>query len=306
MASERHILVPIDFSAHAETAAHLAVRIAERVGVGVKLMHVSPPSGAAVLSIEPVVVPPTLWDEVVGERVGKAEAQLAELKNSVSELDPKVSVEAEVVVGTATNEILSASESAEMIVMGSHGATGAERLFFGSVAEVVSRTARCPVLVARAREQDYDSLFERVVVGVDLGPNSEQVARLAKQFVAKGGTLEMVFVHHGPLFGSMEATADGAGQRIQAAIDEARKGAISALDELASKVRDDLVGVETFLETGRVEDVLLERAENAGLVVVGAHSRELLRERVLGTTADRVLRHSQTPVLLLPLHADEE
>jgi nucleotide-binding universal stress UspA family protein len=38
----------------------------------------------------------------------------------------------------------------------------------------------------------------------------------------------------------------------------------------------------------------------ADLIVVGAHARSNLSERILGTSADRVLRHATTPVLLIP------
>jgi nucleotide-binding universal stress UspA family protein len=48
--------------------------------------------------------------------------------------------------------------------------------------------------------------------------------------------------------------------------------------------------------------MLLEHAAgmHADLIAVGAHRRERISEKLLGTVADRVLRHSNLPVLLLP------
>ena len=57
-------------------------------------------------------------------------------------------------VGRPGAEILKALDEGppfDLVVMGSHGRTGVERLLLGSVAENVVRHARCPVLIARRR-----------------------------------------------------------------------------------------------------------------------------------------------------------
>lgn len=293
----QHILVPVDFSPASEAAARLAVGLAARVSGRVTLAHVESLPGAALLSVEPIVIPPAVWEEIAGDSRKMGQERLDKLQKDLAAETPGVTIESTVLSGSAVEVVLEAARDANFIVMGSHGATGAERLFFGSVAEAVSRQATCPVLVTRdeARHQ-----FERVVAGVDLGDASLEVAKLAKQFVAVGGTLEVVYVLGMPQGTTVEAALTGAGKKLQALIEEARERAVEAMDSLVEQVGSDVIKVVGVVETGRVEVALLARAEKAGMVVVGAHSRERLRERVLGTTADRVLRHSTVPVLLLP------
>ena len=59
-----------------------------------------------------------------------------------------------VVTGYPAEEILkvAADRKADMIVMGTHGRTGIDRIIFGSVAEKVVKTAACPVLTIKPRE----------------------------------------------------------------------------------------------------------------------------------------------------------
>jgi nucleotide-binding universal stress UspA family protein len=78
---------------------------------------------------------------------------------------------------------------------------------------------------------------------------------------------------------------------------------VRRLEDFASTLGvADSTRVETFVGSGHVIDELLERADeiDADVIVMGAHSRETLVERVLGTVADRVLRHAERPVLLVP------
>jgi nucleotide-binding universal stress UspA family protein len=46
-------------------------------------------------------------------------------------------------------------EAADLIIVGTHGRHGVERLVFGSVAQRVARLAGCPVLVVRAHQRDF-------------------------------------------------------------------------------------------------------------------------------------------------------
>ena len=69
----------------------------------------------------------------------------------VTEHFPEVQVKAEVVVGYAAEEILSLAENedADLIVMGTHGRKGIDRILFGSVAEKVVKNSSRPVLTIR-------------------------------------------------------------------------------------------------------------------------------------------------------------
>ena len=62
-----------------------------------------------------------------------------------------VEVVRQVVLGSPSHEIVksAAAEKVDLIVIATHGRTGVSRLFIGSVAERVVRTAPCPVMTIR-------------------------------------------------------------------------------------------------------------------------------------------------------------
>ena len=80
--------------------------------------------------------------------VSGAEKAMAQF---VSENFEGVETKAEVVVGYAAEEILeiAAKEEADLIVMGTHGRKGIDRILFGSVAERVVKNSHLPVLTIR-------------------------------------------------------------------------------------------------------------------------------------------------------------
>lgn len=131
----RYVLVPIDFSARSEAALHYARALAARCGARVELVHVvdSATVDGFVGHANPVV-----WQEALeGSR-----RKLIDLARG----DP-----IKVLEGRPADLIIDHAQAvkADLIVMGSLGRTGLERLLVGSVAERVVRLAPCPVLVVR-------------------------------------------------------------------------------------------------------------------------------------------------------------
>lgn len=77
------------------------------------------------------------------------------ISNAIAKLQlgGEISMIVHVRIGDAVTQILGIAEEigASLILIGSHGRKGVERVLLGSVSERVVREARCPVLVARAR-----------------------------------------------------------------------------------------------------------------------------------------------------------
>jgi nucleotide-binding universal stress UspA family protein len=131
------ILHPTDFSPNAEYALRLACSLARDYDARLVLLHVSiPPSGP----IE--VLPPN-----PNESAESQELLLGKLPWPETP-DAGVRVEHRVAEGQPADEILRLARkvSCDLIVMGTHGRTGLNRLLHGSVAEEVLRKAPCPVL----------------------------------------------------------------------------------------------------------------------------------------------------------------
>lgn len=140
----RRILFPTDFSEAAESAEREAARLAGASGAELVLLHVAS---------EAPLWGETLYTAKVRD-VFESQRRWAEdaLAVRVAAL-AAAGVPARAVVrsGVAWEEIVrtAADEQADMIVIGTHGRTGLERIFLGSVAERVLRQAPCPVLTVR-------------------------------------------------------------------------------------------------------------------------------------------------------------
>jgi nucleotide-binding universal stress UspA family protein len=71
-----------------------------------------------------------------------------------------------------------------------------------------------------------------------------------------------------------------------------------ALDELAATLAQKDVAVTTSLRTGAVLDELLAATRAADLMVLGAHGVNTLRDRIIGTTAERLLGRCRIPIVV--------
>lgn len=138
-----HVLCPTDFSELSREVVELAVQLPRPAGAGVTLLHVVDPP--PIYNEEPGA--PDLVTGLVQRSVGRLDAIASELRPGMRE-----PLETRTRIGFAGAQILAelAERSYDLVVMGSHGRSGLQRIF-GSVAEKVVRHAPCPVLVARRR-----------------------------------------------------------------------------------------------------------------------------------------------------------
>jgi nucleotide-binding universal stress UspA family protein len=139
----RKILVPTDFSAHADEAFRVAHSLARALGADVVLFHVAQP---------PAVV--SEGGRLLTDPNKGSATNLWERFHNIQPPDPKVRVEHEVIVANRPSashvlEILN-KLGCDLIVMGTHGRSGLRHLLFGSVTEAVVRRARCPVMVVKS------------------------------------------------------------------------------------------------------------------------------------------------------------
>jgi len=144
------ILVPCDFSASSEYTLRWAVGLGEDWGAKLVVLHVIP-----VFSIVDDLQARFLLDLPQMETALLSESKTRLEECTIRNAKSTVAVDIRVVMGDAWWEICRAAEreSADLIVMGSHGHTGVAALALGSVAERVVRHAPCSVLVIRVPDQ---------------------------------------------------------------------------------------------------------------------------------------------------------
>jgi nucleotide-binding universal stress UspA family protein len=147
----RTIMVPLDGSRFAEQALEEAQVLAARFDATLLLVSVAPPFDHMENTSETAAVP--LWLDTAKEE--QSANMVRYLSGVVERLrDKGLKVQPEVVAGNPAEEILHKSEAgrADLIVMASHGRSGLQRLWLGSVAMKVVHAAKVPVLLIQAGE----------------------------------------------------------------------------------------------------------------------------------------------------------
>jgi nucleotide-binding universal stress UspA family protein len=129
------ILYATDFSSYSNQAYFHAVALAENHGASLTVLFVFP----TVLGAD--------WAPDEGEDREYWRHQLEQIRP----IDPTIRVNHVMLEGDPASEIVRYAQEAgmDLIVMGTHGRTGLERLLMGSVAEKVMRLATCSVLVVK-------------------------------------------------------------------------------------------------------------------------------------------------------------
>jgi nucleotide-binding universal stress UspA family protein len=148
------ILVPTDFSEHAERALSTATSLARVVGAKLHVVHVGP--------LVPYVGPPfapgrAFANELTAASRKEFDAYMAALH------ERGVDAAATFAEGVAYVEInrIARDAGADLIVMGTHGRTGLEHALLGSVAERVVRTSPIPVMVVPAPREKAEQPARR-------------------------------------------------------------------------------------------------------------------------------------------------
>jgi len=132
----RKILYPTDFSSHSNQAYFHAVALAESHGANLSILFVHSPSFRSRDASGKGVADRDYWRE-----------QLEQIRP----VDARIPVRHILLEGDPASQIVQYAEEAgiDLIVMGTHGRSGLERLLMGSVAEKVLRDAPCSVLVVK-------------------------------------------------------------------------------------------------------------------------------------------------------------
>jgi len=139
-----NILVPVDFSDYSEYALDYALGLAAKLGAKVNLVNVIgvPAMGVPELG---VAISASLIDDLVKSNQAALD-KLVEPRRKQANIDQVL-----LRTGDARDVILQACEELgiDLVIMGTHGRRGFSRALLGSVAEMVVRTAPCPVLTIR-------------------------------------------------------------------------------------------------------------------------------------------------------------
>jgi nucleotide-binding universal stress UspA family protein len=300
----RQILCPTDFSEASRRALDHAVAIAKWYDSKLTILHVSPVQPVIAVGVGAAVIPPVFL-------TAEARQQLltSMQKSAEAEVGQAVAFETELTEGNPVTEILdkAAALHADLLVLGTHGLSGFDRLVLGSVTEKVLRKAACPVMTVPPHQPDVvpvsTALFRRILCGVDFSECSLHALEYALSLAQEAdahltvlNALERLFPPVGP--GEADAVRDPAlrGYFEMVEADHRMRLQQAVPDEAGRYCR-----IERRLEPGTAYREILRVAheDKSDLIVLGVHGRGAIDRVLFGSTAQQVVRYATCPVLTL-------
>lgn len=294
-------LIPLDTTEVAEQILAWAAPLAQRLDQPVVLLSVVPDQG----ELGPAAQRhgPAL-SSLLAQRRTAAQGYLDTVQSRLVNMGIKVTTD--LAVGPVAESIVAAAASHQsgLIAMATHGRSGPERWFLGSVADRVLRTAAVPVLLVRpvagkpaitsdirllllpldGSELGEDALPAAIALGKALDVPVRLLRTVSLTWIASSG---------GPYGMESYATPE-----IIAALEE---DARSYLEKAAERIRSAGVAVDTAfaLREPASEITDLAAAAPGTLVVMHSHGRSGLQRSLLGSVTDAVVRSSTAPVLVI-------
>jgi nucleotide-binding universal stress UspA family protein len=295
------ILCAVDFSEFSRRALDHALSVARSHRSTVTVLNVITPAPAAVASnyFFGAETPPPLLLSMMDRETATRELERLVRTESV----PGVNVETVVAESFEVHrEILAqaARLHPSLLVLGTHGRSGFERLFLGSTAEKVLRKASCPVMTVPPKAPDAmvsgPVPFRQIVCGVDFSKSSraalDYAMSLAREDRAALAIVHVIDTH--PMYVDFAPPA---------AIDLhawTRQASAGLHDLVAEQVRVTCNVTEVVREGRPYEEILgLARELEADLIVLGVHGRGAADLFFFGSTTHHVLREGQCAVLTL-------
>ena len=235
-----------------------------------------------------------------------SEADAASVVEDVAEVgaSSRVTVQTRVATQKPRVAILEAADDvdADVIAMGRHGHTNLEERFLGSVTERVLRATDRPVLTVTGQGSGLGE-YEDVLVTSD---GSDAARRAVRPGVSLASTYDAVLHVLSVVDVAFEAGPFNAGGVDEAYVDRLVADAERELDVFAAaceeRSRDDAIDIEQAVRTGAPSAEIAAYVEDAGvdLVAMASTGEGSLAGQLLGSTAGRVLRSVDVPVLVVP------
>ncbi|MFQ5670075.1 MAG: universal stress protein [Acidobacteriota bacterium] len=294
------ILCPVDFSDFSRRALTLASRLARDFEAGLTLFHVM--DMRAFSPAEAALAPKI---EAANRR--RVQEQMVELGRGVG-LAPE---QVEIAAGLPHKAIVQRADSGgvDLVVMGTHGLSGFERLLLGSVTEKVLHQLHLPLLAVSQKapesilNKEGEHGLRTILVATDFGShaagNLVYAAALAQRY---GARLVVVHVVPSPeaYFGPLDTPWAG-GIDLERVTTRLKEDSGRRLERLVTAEIRSACAPELVVESGRPSATILEiaRRRQADLIVLGAHGRGTSGLGWVGSVSHRVLRSGHCPVLAL-------
>lgn len=283
----KNILYLTDFSEPSEAVLPFAAEIAREYGSTIYAFHVMIPQIYTYMT-------PDLADASLTAQDEAAQAELHKIASQLAGISHECVVERGVSVWPALENAIK-DYKIDLVVLGTHGRTGTQKLLMGSVAEEVFRQSRVPVLTIgpwAKRHMHKSAQFHNVLFAADFSPASVAAAPYAISMAQENQARLL-------LLNVMKEPERGATEK---AVQDAVSNATAQLHELVPESAESWCKPETIVLTGNPADKILEaaRERHADLIVVGLHDYAghlAAATHLARSTAHKIVANATCPVL---------
>jgi nucleotide-binding universal stress UspA family protein len=294
----RNVFAAIDFSPGSDEALRQAHERAKAARSRLAVCHIVPNELRSNLFFPHI-------SRIAALKLPLATKHIADAASArVTEITGRQPQEFELIVddGKPQAMILELAEKwlADLIVIGSHGQTGAAGVLLGGVTESIIRHAHCPVLVSRPGRH-----APHIIAGTDFSDPALPAIKAAADEAARiGGDLSVV--HSLDLVWSPAAYPAMAfgGAPFNISIEEINTLKDAATERIKESLWQLDIRGDAVVTTGAAgtELVAIALEQDAELVVVGTIGRTGLRRALLGSVAETVVRQAPCSVLIVRRH----
>jgi nucleotide-binding universal stress UspA family protein len=275
-----HVLLPTDFSETTAEPVRHARLLADHFGAALHVLHVA--------------------TDVERQRTADAELERFARAHGLDGATLAVIAAEAPAPGI---EAYAGEHGADLVVMGSHGRRGLERLFLGSVTEEVLRHAPCPVLTVRTHLDAADQLpVDSVLAPIDLSDASLRALPFARTFAAAyDARLDVLHVVEDidlpAIYGEDIANP------LHELFPEVQQRTRGEIERALAAAPGPEVPTAIHFAQGHAADAIVDFAEDEGsdLIVLTRTGRRGLTRFLIGSATDGVVRTAPCPVLVVPV-----
>ncbi|MBZ5690136.1 MAG: universal stress protein [Acidobacteriia bacterium] len=285
------ILCPVDFSEFSVNAYECARSLAWHYKATLILQHVLYPLYSGFARYDGNI---DSYEEIARQLRAEGQEKLQQFArlHARREIRPQCIVQD----GLVTDLILSLAEAqrVDLIVMGTHGLRGVDRLMLGSVTERVLRRARCPVLAVRKPAHHVASSahdpepvhLRKMLLCTDFSDHGHRASEYAVSMAKECGA-ELTLLH------VLEDVS-----RLTELESATEKVARQLEESIAPKTREGCI-VKVMVRIGKAYQQIIQLAVEAqmDLVIMGVRGRGALDTAIFGSTTYRVIQLGSCPVL---------
>ncbi|MFO7256240.1 MAG: universal stress protein [Bacteroidota bacterium] len=275
----KKILVPTDFSKPARIALDVASEIARKAGAELILLHVAEAASSTSFAVTGDVGLSDSEDALFTMKlIERSKKQLEKL--SADDKLKGIKVSTELRVGTPFHGIntIVANSKVDLIVMGTGGHSGLDKVFLGTNTEKVVRRSHCPVLTVQKKPARVD--FKNIVYATSMSKEEEVFSRIVRR------TQEM----YNSTIHLVRINTPGNFQRDAVVL--------KYMQDFAKKLQLKNYTLNVYNDLTEEEGIAyFADSIDADLIAMATHGRTGVAHVLAGSIAEEVVTHAKRPVL---------